>query len=48
MDEHKKIKPFRSSSAYTCVKAVVALVHKLLILMHRLAICLLLYLFLRR
>ena len=47
MNEYKKIEAFRSSPAYTCVKAVVALVHKLLILMHRLAICLLLYLCLR-
>ena len=48
MGEHKKIEPFRSSYAYTCVKAVLALPHKLLILMHRLAICLLLYLCVRR
>ena len=52
-DEHKNIAPFRSSYAYTdmCegrphssawVKAVLALAHKLLMLMHRLAICLLL------
>ena len=47
MDEHKKIEPFRSSYAYTCVKAVLALAHKLLILMHGLAICLLLYLCVR-
>ena len=54
-DEHKNIAPFRSSYAYTdmCegrphssawVKAVLALAHKLLMLMHRLATCLLLYL----
>ena len=55
MDEHKNIEPFRSSYAYTdvrqgrshssaWVKAVLALAHKLLMLMHRLATCLLLYL----
>ena len=55
MDEHKNIEPFRSSHAYTDVcqghphssawdKAVLALARKLFMLMHRLAICLLLYL----